>query len=317
MTPTDRAVRFAQLARQLSESSSPSTSAAESASEGGVQRVNELLELLLLLAPSAPSGSRSSSSLAEPFFGLSSAPAPRLQHAPPLIEPSRPSVGLPERPSRSEARSGQPPSAVAKGKGRAVSKAQLLEEWYASTGSSVRYHKRLAPALSFRLTGAHPLLFTASGKNPLPADTLLRESLYLLQGISGIHISFATAPPPQLNPYLLPPHHFPSAGPAAGASPHLSSASFEADGPIDDVEEAGQLVFHDVAEGGTVSGPVRGLLRGLGETGWLVRNVETFVREVQDAASTGGRHGDKTVQDGEVRRGGLVEQVRRRDDSMS
>lgn len=156
--------------------------------------------------------------------------------------------------------------------------------------------------LCFRLTAA-------PGKKPLPAETLLRESLYLLQGISGVHISFATAPAAQPNPYLLPPHHFPSAGLAAGASPHLSSASFEVDGPIDDVEEAGQLIFHDLAEGGTVSGPVRGLLRGLGETGWLVRNVETFVREVQDAASTGGGAGDKAAGGSDVRRGGLVEQV--------
>jgi gamma-tubulin complex component 3 len=157
---------------------------------------------------------------------------------------------------------------------------------------------------------AHQRPSTAIGKKPLPADALLRESLYLLQGISGVHISFATAPAAQPNPYLLPPHHFPSAGPATGASPHLSSASFEGDGPIDEIEEAGQLIFRESTEGGTVSGPVRGLLRGLGETGWLVRNVETFVREVQDAASTGGGAGDMALGNDHVRRGGLVEQVR-------
>jgi hypothetical protein len=98
---------------------------------------------------------------------------------------------------------------------------------------------------------AHQRPSTAIGKKPLPADVLLRESLYLLQGISGVHISFATAPAAQPNPYLLPPHHFPSAGPATGASPHLSSASFEGDGPIDEIEEAGQLIFRESTEGGS------------------------------------------------------------------
>lgn len=311
-TPTDQALRFANLARRLPPAAS--TSAAGS----GLARADEVLELLLLLSPlkarSAGAGAQ------EPVFGLSSVAEPRLEQAAPLAEPERPGAGLPSRPAKSRDRtaSGQASAlasgagAVDKGKGRALSKAQMLEEWNASIGASNLCADR-AGRCGLLQVGLHALTYTLAppriaGKKSLPAQTLLRESLYLLQGISGVHISFSTPPPPQPNPYLLPPHHFPSAG-GAGASPHLSAASFDADDAPDEPDEAGQLVFHETEAGG-VSAPVRGLLRVLGETGWLVRNVEAFVREVQEAASGGGGAGENRAAVEGVRRGGLVEQVR-------
>ena len=150
LSPTDRALRFVNLARRLLNPSLPSTSVSGAASEGGLQRVDELLELLLLLSPSGSTGGSSTSSLrpAEPFFGLSSASDPRLERAPLLTEPSRPSVGLPIRASRSSDRRGPPASAADKGKSRAVSKAKLLEEWNASIGASQHHPSGFEPRSS-------------------------------------------------------------------------------------------------------------------------------------------------------------------------
>jgi hypothetical protein len=168
-----------------------------------------------------------------------------------------------------------------------MSKALLLEEWNASKGTPL-------------LVGSFSLGWLMddrcrTGRTPIPPLKLLRESLYLLQGISGSSISFFIPPPDQVNPYLLPPHHF-------SRSPNLSTTSAEDEGPL-----PGQLVFNESE--GYVGKLERGLVERLGETGWLVRNVESFVKEVQEMGAGGAQSGEPASKGG-VRRGGLVEQVR-------
>lgn len=167
-----------------------------------------------------------------------------------------------------------------------MSKALLLEEWNASKGTPLLVGSlSLGWLIDYRCR---------TGRTPIPPLKLLRESLYLLQGISGSSISFFIPPPDQVNPYLLPPHHFPR-------SPNLSTTSAEDEGPL-----PGQLVFNESE--GYVGKLERGLVERLGETGWLVRNVESFVKEVQEMGA-GGAQGGEPSSTGGVRRGGLVEQV--------
>lgn len=67
---------------------------------------------------------------------------------------------------------GSPPDSPTSGPG-AKSKAALLREWR-----------------------------TARGRAPFPESLLLRDTLYLLQGIDGRFVRFALAPAPERNPYL-------------------------------------------------------------------------------------------------------------------
>ena len=75
-------------------------------------------------------------------------------------------------------------------KGKGKSKADVLKAWRTFQCTSCR------AVAEFGLTGdltAHP---------PFPTHLLLRDTLYLLQGIDGRYVRFAIRPPKELNPYL-------------------------------------------------------------------------------------------------------------------
>jgi hypothetical protein len=72
-------------------------------------------------------------------------------------------------------------------KGKGKSKADVLKAWRTAQCASSRFFFHKSP-----LIPAYP---------PFPEHLLLRDTLYLLQGIDGRYIRFAVRPPAEQNPY--------------------------------------------------------------------------------------------------------------------
>ncbi|EAL21609.1 hypothetical protein CNBC6460 [Cryptococcus deneoformans B-3501A] len=105
---------------------------------------------------------------------------------------------------------------------------------------------------------------------PFPQHLLLRDTLYLLQGIDGRYVHFAVSPPKEQNPYLT----------ERGREGEGTGFPLGKEGPI--IEEG----YDD--EVVVISQPTRTLLMQLSEMGMLYRRVTNFVNSRQAGDSKGG-----------------------------
>lgn len=123
------------------------------------------------------------------------------------------------------------------------------------------------------------LELTDQAKPPFPPHLLLRDVLYLLQGIDGRYIRFALAPTPDPNPYNRNRSGLP-------LNPELPPPAAGTAG--DDV--VGIQVVSDEPVDGVIDSPTRSLLVQLSELGMLYRRVAGFVkvREGPDGMRSGG-----------------------------
>lgn len=86
-----------------------------------------------------------------------------------------------------------PPPSAAQWKGKGKSKADTLNAWRVSQGGS---RCRLSGV------GTPQALADNPAQPPFPQHLLLRDALYLLQGIDGRYVRFAFREPLEQNPYL-------------------------------------------------------------------------------------------------------------------
>ncbi|WVO13274.1 hypothetical protein L204_100887 [Cryptococcus depauperatus] len=122
---------------------------------------------------------------------------------------------------------------------------------------------------------------------PFPPHLLLRDTLYLLQGIDGRYVRFAVSPPKEQNPYLT----------AKGREGEGTGFPLGKDGTnIESTESEEEIVGIEIvveeAKDGYVLEPTRTLLMQIAETGMLYRKITSFINA---------RH----VEEG---KGGLIEQ---------
>ncbi|CAK9781244.1 unnamed protein product [Cutaneotrichosporon oleaginosum] len=151
-------------------------------------------------------------------------------------------------PPRAAAPSGEPSRPAASPSKPARSKAALLREWR-----------------------------TERARKPFPEALLLRDALYLLQGIDGRYVRFAVAPPPELNPYLT----------ERGREGNGTGFPLGANGvtiPTDvEPQVLGIDIVADEAREGYIAKPTRNILVQLSELGVLYRQITSFVQEHQAA----------------------------------
>ncbi|WOO83932.1 Spindle pole body component alp6 [Vanrija pseudolonga] len=144
-----------------------------------------------------------------------------------------------------------PPSPVSAGPSTARSKAALLAEWR-----------------------------TARHRPPFPEALLLRDALYLLQGINGRYVRFAVAPAPQNNPYL---SERGRAGDGTGF-PLGAEGTRMLDAKAEAAQEVvGIDIVADEAKSGYISQPTRSIMAQLSEMGVLYRKITRFINLHQAA----------------------------------
>ncbi|WVQ79124.1 hypothetical protein IAT38_001219 [Cryptococcus sp. DSM 104549] len=126
---------------------------------------------------------------------------------------------------------------------------------------------------------------SSKSQPPFPPHLLLRDTLYLLQGIDGRFVRFAIAPPKEQNPYLTEKGRegagtgFPL-GKDGGAQPEGDGGEGE--------EVVGIEIVADEAKDGYISQPTRTLLMQLSEMGMLYRRVTEFINARQAAEGKSG-----------------------------
>ncbi|KAK4690096.1 gamma-tubulin complex component 3, partial [Tremellales sp. Uapishka_1] len=126
---------------------------------------------------------------------------------------------------------------------------------------------------------------TSQSRPPFPSHLLLRDTLYLLQGIDGRYVRFATRPPAEQNPYLT---EKGKAGDGLGFALGKDSALPSDEGL--DGEIVGIEIVAEESKDGYISKPTRTLLVQLSEMGMLYRRVSDFVNSRQ-SADVGGKGG--------------------------
>ncbi|BEJ16140.1 hypothetical protein CspHIS471_0507450 [Cutaneotrichosporon sp. HIS471] len=175
----------------------------------------------------------------EPTFAAS----PRRQHT----RTDSYGLGTPA-PPRAAAPLGEPSRSPASPSKLGRSKAELLREWR-----------------------------TERGRRPFPEHLLLRDALYLLQGIDGRYVRFAVAPPPERNPYLT----------ERGREGDGTGFPLGANGVAVPVDAEPQVVGIDVVADepreGYIAKPTRNILVQLSELGVLYHRITTFIKEHQAA----------------------------------
>ncbi|OCF44974.1 gamma-tubulin complex component 3 [Kwoniella heveanensis CBS 569] len=116
---------------------------------------------------------------------------------------------------------------------------------------------------------------TSKSQPPFPPHLLLRDSLYLLQGIDGRYIRFALSPPKEQNPYLT---EKGKAGEGAGFPLGKEGTPAVVDQGGEEEEEVD----------GYVTKPTRTLLMQISELGMLYRRVTHFISTRQTTDRKGG-----------------------------
>nr|XP_018264728.1 gamma-tubulin complex component 3 [Kwoniella dejecticola CBS 10117]OBR86886.1 gamma-tubulin complex component 3 [Kwoniella dejecticola CBS 10117] len=114
---------------------------------------------------------------------------------------------------------------------------------------------------------------TSKAQKPFPAHLLLRDMLYLLQGIDGRYVRFALRPPKEQNPYLS----------EKGRAADGVGFPLGKDGAADRAEEGDE---GDID--GYISKPTQTVLMQLSEMGMLYRQVTDFINSRQAGESKGG-----------------------------
>ncbi|KAL7419580.1 Microtubule-nucleating Tub4p (gamma-tubulin) complex component [Cryptotrichosporon argae] len=172
------------------------------------------------------------------------APAVFPAHA--QAQPAQPAASSSRRPLEGVAPNVPVPGAVwlaASTSGKGKSKAEMLRAWR-----------------------------TSQSRPPFPDALLLRDTLYLLQGIDGRYVRFAVRPPKQHNPYLA----------------LTDGAGFPINRPQDGDEDevVGIDLAIDEAKDGYITEPTKTLLVQISEMGVLYRKVTDFVKR-HAASATG------------------------------
>nr|XP_031862932.1 uncharacterized protein CI109_001407 [Kwoniella shandongensis]KAA5530004.1 hypothetical protein CI109_001407 [Kwoniella shandongensis] len=127
---------------------------------------------------------------------------------------------------------------------------------------------------------------TAKSQPPFPPHLLLRDTLYLLQGIDGRFVRFALAPPKEQNPYLTDKG---KAGDGAGFPLGKDgAAAVIAEGTGEEGEVVGIEIVADEAKDGYISQPTRTILMQLSEMGMLYRKITEFINSRQATEGRGG-----------------------------
>lgn len=130
---------------------------------------------------------------------------------------------------------------------------------------------------------------TERNRRPFSEALLLRDALYLLQGIDGRYIRFAIAPPPERNPYLT----------EKGKKGDGVGFPLGANGVVVSEVTQPEVVGIDIAadeakvsflfrrrvdlKDGFISQPTRSILVQLSELGVLYRQITSFIKEHQAA----------------------------------
>ncbi|ORY24380.1 Spc98 family-domain-containing protein [Naematelia encephala] len=124
---------------------------------------------------------------------------------------------------------------------------------------------------------------TAQSRPPFPDQLLLRDTLYLLQGIDGRYVRFAVRPPAEQNPYLT---EKGKAGDGIGFGLGRDGAVPAHEGQEGDV--VGIDIVADEAKDGYIATPTRSVLVQLSEMGMLYKRVTEFVQSGQAGTGKGG-----------------------------
>ncbi|WRT65700.1 uncharacterized protein IL334_002646 [Kwoniella shivajii] len=121
-------------------------------------------------------------------------------------------------------------------------------------------------------------------QTPFPPHLLLRDTLYLLQGIDGHYIRFALRPPPEQNPYLT----------EKGRAGEGAGFPLGKDGGVlpkvegDEGDIVGIEIVADQEKDGFISKPTQTILMQLSEMGMLYRRVTDFINSRQAGVGKGG-----------------------------
>lgn len=123
---------------------------------------------------------------------------------------------------------------------------------------------------------------TQHHRPPFPEHLLLRDALYLLQGIDGRYVQFALSPPPQRNPYLT----------EKGRAGDGMGFPLGKDGqdPESGEQEVVGIKIVDDEEKGVISQPTKSVLVQLSEMGVLYRKITDFIK-VHQAAGPSSKSG--------------------------
>ncbi|WWC87885.1 uncharacterized protein L201_002783 [Kwoniella dendrophila CBS 6074] len=124
----------------------------------------------------------------------------------------------------------------------------------------------------------------SKSQKPFPQHLLLRDTLYLLQGIDGRYVRFAIRPPKEQNPYLT----------EKGRAGEGVGFPLGKDGAINQEEEGeegdivGIEIVADQPKDGYISKPTQTILMQLSEMGMLYRQVTDFISSKQAGEGKGG-----------------------------
>ncbi|WVQ74593.1 hypothetical protein IAR50_004194 [Cryptococcus sp. DSM 104548] len=124
---------------------------------------------------------------------------------------------------------------------------------------------------------------TLKSQPTFPPHLLLRDALYLLQGIDGRYVHFAFAPPKEQNPYLT----------EKGKKNEGTGFPLGRDGAVMESAEEGEevvgieIVADEVLDG-HISQPTRTLLMQISEMGMIYRRVTGFIESRQSLDNRGG-----------------------------
>ncbi|WWC68620.1 uncharacterized protein I206_102550 [Kwoniella pini CBS 10737] len=125
---------------------------------------------------------------------------------------------------------------------------------------------------------------SSKSEKPFPPHLLLRDTLYLMQGIDGRYVRFALRSPREQNPYL-------TEKGRAGDGTGFPLGKDGAVGQVDEGEEGdivGIEIIADQAKDGYISKPTQTILTQLSEMGMLYRQVTDFINSRQAGESKGG-----------------------------
>ncbi|KAK8861575.1 hypothetical protein IAR55_002397 [Kwoniella newhampshirensis] len=126
---------------------------------------------------------------------------------------------------------------------------------------------------------------TSRAQPPFPPHLLLRDTLYLLQGIDGRFVRFALAPPKEQNPYMTEKGR---AGEGAGFPLGKDGAATGVESMGDEGDVVGIEIVADEAKDGYISQPTRTILMQLSEMGMLYRRITNFINARQASEGKGG-----------------------------
>ncbi|WVW80143.1 hypothetical protein I302_102118 [Kwoniella bestiolae CBS 10118] len=126
---------------------------------------------------------------------------------------------------------------------------------------------------------------TSKSQKPFPPQLLLRDTLYLLQGIDGRYVRFALRPPREQNPYLTEKGR---AGEGVGFPLGKDGAVPSLEDEGEEGETVGIEIVADQNKDGYISKPTQIILMQLSEMGMLYRQVTDFINTRQAGEGKGG-----------------------------